>query len=66
MSTAIDTDLVPLVDAARRLRLSWHRTWRLALVGELAARQVGGKWFVEESSLRERERTACISTAHTA
>jgi hypothetical protein len=50
-----EVELVPLVDAARRLRVSWARAWRLVLVGDLKARQVGGRWYVEEPSLRLRE-----------
>jgi len=53
-----ETELIPLVAAARRLGLSWSRAWRLALTGELKAHQVGRYWYVEEASLRERERTA--------
>jgi ABC-type nitrate/sulfonate/bicarbonate transport system permease component len=55
-------ELVPLVDAARRLRVSWSPAWRLVLIGELVARQEGGRWLVEESSLRERERATLAAS----
>ena len=38
---------IPLVEAAMRLSLSWSRTWRLMLAGELRGEKRGGtRWYV--------------------
>lgn len=43
--------LVPLAEAAMRLRVSRERALRRVLSGALPGRQVDGKWFVERDAL---------------
>ena len=40
-----------LPDAARRLSLSWGRTWNLLLRGELDGAKEGGRWYVTAASV---------------
>lgn len=51
---------VPLAQAAHRIGVSWHTAYRLALIGTIEARLVGGRWLVNASSLDAylKERTA--------
>lgn len=50
MEQTVD-DGVPMPEAAMRLRLSWHQTWRLALTGQLQAVKEGGAWSVSAASI---------------
>lgn len=45
------TKLVPLAEAAFRLRISYHRAWRRLLSGELNGQKIDGRWHVLESDL---------------
>ena len=47
------TELVPLADAAFRLKISYHQAWRRLLSGELEGRKIDGRWLVLESDLPE-------------
>lgn len=56
-----ESPAIPLVEAAQRLSLSWSRTWRLMLSGELHGQKRGGtRWYVRvedvDRLLRERQR----------
>lgn len=42
---------VPLSTAAYQLKMSYGRVWRLVVMGDLAGRQIGGRWFVEREGL---------------
>ncbi len=42
---------VPMSLAALQLGRSWHATYRLVLTGAIRGRLIGGRWFVEVSSL---------------
>jgi hypothetical protein len=52
-------DLIALPAAAQRLGMSWSRTWRRVLTGELEGEQRDGRWYVRreavERELAERE-----------
>jgi len=47
---------MPLVTAARVLRMSWHRAWRLAVAGDLEAEQRDGKWYATSASVEHYAR----------
>lgn len=48
--------LVPVADAAQQLGLSQQRVRALVADGELPARKVAGRWFVERSAVEKRVR----------
>lgn len=51
------TDSVPLTQAAKTLRMSWPRAWRLVLEGHLQAEQAAnGRWYVDSADLARLER----------
>ena len=49
-----------LPDACLHLRVSWHKGWRLLLIGRLEGRKVAGHWLVTRASVerfvRERKK----------
>ncbi len=49
------TDMISLADAARRLSMSWDRTWRALLSGKLEGEKRGGRWYVTVQSVRLNE-----------
>lgn len=44
-------DTVPLTEAARRLKISWHRAWRHMLIGDLRGEKVDGRWVVRRADV---------------
>ena len=57
------TKLVPLAEAAFRLKISYHRAWRRLLSGELNGQKIDGRWLVLESDLPGRDREATEALA---
>ena len=52
----IETEkLIPLSEAAYRLRISWERARRRVLTGELEGRKIGGFWFVEAAAIERAQ-----------
>jgi molybdenum-dependent DNA-binding transcriptional regulator ModE len=51
-------DEMPLAEAAKALGISWHRAWRLLLVGALDGRRdrISGRWLVQRSSVERVKR----------
>ena len=49
----IPADWISLPQACREGRMSWGATYRLILVGEIEAVQVGRDWLVNPRSLAE-------------
>lgn len=47
----VDKDMMPLVDVAQRLRLTYGQTWNRLLAGLLTGRKVRGYWYVERQSV---------------
>ncbi|MCH7856758.1 MAG: hypothetical protein IIB37_08395 [Gemmatimonadetes bacterium] len=47
-------ELVPLADAAFRLKISYHQAWRRLLSGELNGQKIDGRWYILESDLPQR------------
>lgn len=52
MSKARKVATIDLVEAAARLRLSYHQTLRLVLKGVLAGERRDGRWYVAARSLK--------------
>jgi predicted site-specific integrase-resolvase len=52
-----------LSDAALQLRISYHRTLRLAHIGEIEARRADGRWEVTKESVERlaKERSTQVS-----
>jgi len=46
-------DRIPLVDAARRLSLSYNQAHRLLLIGKIKGGRVEGRWMVECEGLEQ-------------
>lgn len=53
-SNDTSTRLIPLADAAHHLRVSYLAARDLLLRGELQGLKRNGRWYVETSSLAER------------
>ena len=49
--------MVTLVDAAARLRMSYHATWRLILVGDVRAERRGGRWLLDATDVERLRRS---------
>jgi hypothetical protein len=56
------TTEITLPEAANRLRLSWHATYKLALQGEFGEmRRIASRWLIDEAGVaayRARAREA--------
>ncbi len=50
------TDTISLTEAAKRLSMSWERTWRALLSGNLEGEKRRGRWYVTIRSVRRFER----------
>lgn len=53
-------DHIPLVDAVRRLGLSYNQAHRLLLIGKLKGGRVRGRWMVECEDLEQMAVSANI------
>jgi hypothetical protein len=51
-------DSVPLAAAAIALKMNRERLLRRVQAGEIAGRQIDGRWFVDASELAARQREA--------
>ena len=49
-------ETVDLVEAAARLRISYHAAYRLVLTGRLKAERRNGRWLVDREDLERLER----------
>jgi len=49
---------VPLAEAAKALGISWHRAWRLLLMGQLDGRKCGGRWVVSRVDVERAAKRA--------
>ena len=64
----MNSEQIPLVEAARRLQISWASAWRALLVGRLDGEKIRGRWFVTRASVKylaaqregERERAGSV------
>ena len=51
-----------LPEASRVLQLSWAQTWRLVLRGDLAGRQVNGRWRIPRDAVRRFKASSVSET----
>jgi hypothetical protein len=47
----MQSEWIPLADAAAALKITWSQAYAKALSGELAAKKVGARWLVTRRSV---------------
>lgn len=58
----VNEEQVPLMEAARVLRIGYSRALQLVLTGQLAGEQKYGRWLVDSAALRLAQKKAAKKT----
>jgi len=58
MARSSEPTVMPLVEAALRLRIPYARAWAIMLAGQLEGERIERRWFVSLGSVEAVERAA--------